>query len=404
MAVRPKGAPQCFCCSTITYRARSCPLRPTHSWAGAHAGTTPTSSGIAPPGDRCRCIPTGDRPTGIDSEAGSRPGPEVACSGNGASQHWFIEGLGGGLGCNNFGMRIDEEQTEAVVRAALDAGINLFDTADIYGGTRSEEFLGRALGRPSGRRRHRHEVRRADRRRATRVRARRTSAARSRTVCGGSAPTASTSTSCTCPTRRRRSRTRSARSTSSCARARCARSALATSRPSMIDEADGVEPRARVGPLRQRAERVQPAPPRSRAAACSTLRAQRHRLPPLLPARERHAHRQVPAQRSAAGGHPPRGHAGRAPAAGASPTRTSTGSRRSTAWATRPRAHAARARVLVAARPRPTVASVIAGATKPEQVHANAARVGWALTAGRPRRDRRVARTGEENGVTLGPR
>jgi len=51
-----------------------------------------------------------------------------------------------GIGCNNFGTRIDEVATQAVVGAALDAGINLFDTADIYGGTRSEEFLGRALG------------------------------------------------------------------------------------------------------------------------------------------------------------------------------------------------------------------------------------------------------------------
>jgi aryl-alcohol dehydrogenase-like predicted oxidoreductase len=39
-----------------------------------------------------------------------------------------------GIGCNNFGMRIDEEQSTAVVHTALDAGINLFDTADIYGG------------------------------------------------------------------------------------------------------------------------------------------------------------------------------------------------------------------------------------------------------------------------------
>jgi len=50
-----------------------------------------------------------------------------------------------GLGCNNFGSRIDEAASRAVVDAALDAGINLFDTADIYGGTRSEEFLCRAL-------------------------------------------------------------------------------------------------------------------------------------------------------------------------------------------------------------------------------------------------------------------
>src|SRR4051794_35867329 len=51
-----------------------------------------------------------------------------------------------GLGCNNFGMRIDEAQTTEVVHAALDAGITLFDTADTYGATKSEEFLGRALG------------------------------------------------------------------------------------------------------------------------------------------------------------------------------------------------------------------------------------------------------------------
>ena len=51
-----------------------------------------------------------------------------------------------GLGCNNFGMRIDQDQTTAVVGAALDAGITLFDTADVYGGSRSEVMLGKALG------------------------------------------------------------------------------------------------------------------------------------------------------------------------------------------------------------------------------------------------------------------
>jgi len=55
-----------------------------------------------------------------------------------------------GLGCNNFGMRIDEKATEAVVGAAIDAGVTLFDTADIYGGTKSEEFLGKALGKRRG--------------------------------------------------------------------------------------------------------------------------------------------------------------------------------------------------------------------------------------------------------------
>jgi aryl-alcohol dehydrogenase-like predicted oxidoreductase len=52
-----------------------------------------------------------------------------------------------GLGCNNFGMRIDQDQTQAVVDAAIEAGITLFDTADVYGGTKSEEFLGKALGK-----------------------------------------------------------------------------------------------------------------------------------------------------------------------------------------------------------------------------------------------------------------
>jgi aryl-alcohol dehydrogenase-like predicted oxidoreductase len=50
-----------------------------------------------------------------------------------------------GLGCNNFGGRVDGERSAAVVYAALDAGIDFFDTADIYGRTRSEEILGRAL-------------------------------------------------------------------------------------------------------------------------------------------------------------------------------------------------------------------------------------------------------------------
>src|SRR5215212_8113653 len=50
-----------------------------------------------------------------------------------------------GLGCNNFGRRIDEDATRAVVDAALDADVTFFDTADIYGDGLSETFLGRAL-------------------------------------------------------------------------------------------------------------------------------------------------------------------------------------------------------------------------------------------------------------------
>ena len=52
-----------------------------------------------------------------------------------------------GLGCNNFGMRIDVEQASAVVHKALDEGITFFDEANIYGGRgRSEEMLGKILG------------------------------------------------------------------------------------------------------------------------------------------------------------------------------------------------------------------------------------------------------------------
>ena len=52
-----------------------------------------------------------------------------------------------GLGCNNFGGRIDLAATRKVVHRALDLGITLFDTADIYGERgRSEEYLGECLG------------------------------------------------------------------------------------------------------------------------------------------------------------------------------------------------------------------------------------------------------------------
>ena len=55
-----------------------------------------------------------------------------------------------GLGCNNFGMRIDADQTQKVVDAAIEAGVNFFDTARMYGGGKSEEFLGQALGKRRG--------------------------------------------------------------------------------------------------------------------------------------------------------------------------------------------------------------------------------------------------------------
>lgn len=50
-----------------------------------------------------------------------------------------------GVGCNNFGGRIDAKASSRVVAAALDAGVNFFDTAELYGSGKSEEILGRAL-------------------------------------------------------------------------------------------------------------------------------------------------------------------------------------------------------------------------------------------------------------------
>ncbi len=52
-----------------------------------------------------------------------------------------------GLGCNNFGGRIDLEATRAVIHKALDLGITLFDTADVYGERGgSETCMGQILG------------------------------------------------------------------------------------------------------------------------------------------------------------------------------------------------------------------------------------------------------------------
>jgi aryl-alcohol dehydrogenase-like predicted oxidoreductase len=50
-----------------------------------------------------------------------------------------------GVGCNNFGARLSQEQASDVVNAAIESGVNFFDTADIYGATKSEVFLGEAL-------------------------------------------------------------------------------------------------------------------------------------------------------------------------------------------------------------------------------------------------------------------
>jgi Predicted oxidoreductases (related to aryl-alcohol dehydrogenases) len=117
-----------------------------------------------------------------------------------------------GLGCNNFGGRLDADRTRSVVDAAIDVGITLFDTSDTYGGGGGSE---RALGEILGSRRDQVVL-------ATKFggrgvdmgygprRGRRagepTSAVRWPDRCAGCAPTTSTCTSCTSPTWRPRSR------------------------------------------------------------------------------------------------------------------------------------------------------------------------------------------------------
>ena len=55
-----------------------------------------------------------------------------------------------GLGCNNFGWRIDAEASAKVIDTAIESGVTFFDTADRYGKGQSEDFLGRALGKRRG--------------------------------------------------------------------------------------------------------------------------------------------------------------------------------------------------------------------------------------------------------------
>ena len=126
-----------------------------------------------------------------------------------------------GLGCNNFGMLLDEPDSAAVVQAALDVGITLFDTADSYGNSHSEEYLGAALAG------HRDDVVIATKF-STRLRPGpygggrhgSTSSRRARPASGGSVRTTSIFTTSTTWTRRRRSKRRSTRWTTSFGRAR----------------------------------------------------------------------------------------------------------------------------------------------------------------------------------------
>ena len=109
------------------------------------------------------------------------------------------------LGTMMFGAwgNTDHDDSIRIIHAALDAGINFVDTADVYSAGESEEIVGKALEGPPRRRRPGHQVLHADGRgpQPPRRLAPLDHHARSRTRCGGSAPTGSTSTRSTAPTR-----------------------------------------------------------------------------------------------------------------------------------------------------------------------------------------------------------
>ena len=235
-----------------------------------------------------------------------------------------------GLGCNNFGGRIDEPATKAVVAAALDAGITLFDTADIYGGTLSEEYLGRALA-----------TRRDEALIATKFgvpidddRKGGASAAYVQRACDDSLKRLGTDRidlyqlhfpDPQHPAGRDAGRARRAGARGQGARDRVQQLLGRDARGSGADQRA-----ARHRPLRERAERVQPAPALAREERRARReREARHRVHPVLPAGERDAHRQVPAQRAAR--RTGRGSRACPPIAATrrSPTRTSTASRSS---------------------------------------------------------------------------
>ena len=108
------------------------------------------------------------------------------------------------LGAMMFGLwgNRDHDESMRIIHAALDAGVNFIDTADVYSNGESEEIVGKALQRSARRRRPRDEGARHDMgsrsepARATRVAG---SAWRSRTACAGCRPTGSTCTRSTAP-------------------------------------------------------------------------------------------------------------------------------------------------------------------------------------------------------------
>ena len=200
-----------------------------------------------------------------------------------------------GLGCNNFGMRIDEDAHKPWSTPPSTPAINNFDTADIYGDGQVRGVPRPALGQPPGRRRDHHQGRGMRVARGRAAGARRGHAGHRRQPARGCGTDYVDLYLLHMPDPEdARSARRSARSPSSSPRARCGRSAARTSPREQLEDGRrggqglGVPRFVNVQnnySLLDRARRSRRAP---------RVRAARHHAHALLPARERRAHRQVP--------------------------------------------------------------------------------------------------------------
>ena len=290
-----------------------------------------------------------------------------------------------GLGCNNFGRRLDPRPAP-VVHAALEPASRCSTPRTSTASTGRRRCSAKALG-AAARSGDRDQVRRPMDGANGRLGALAPLHldARSRRACGGSAPTRSTSTSCTVPTRSRRSTRRCARSTTGAPGQGALHRLLELRRL-----AGG---RRRLDGARRRLARGSSA--RRTSTACSSASIE---------------HELVPGAASTSASASCRSSRSRA---ACSPASTSAANRRRRARASAIAALAARPdrrelrqgraarRIRASARPQaarlafgwlaaqPAVASVIAGATKPEQVEQNVAGAGWVLVRG-PGRARRI--------------
>ena len=198
-----------------------------------------------------------------------------------------------GLGGNNFGGRLDAKQTRAVVDAALDAGINFVDTADVYGATRSEEYLGEALegrrdrvvlatkvGGPLGDEAGASpaRVRRAAEASLRRLRTDRIDLYQLHRPDPNTPMVETAGGVCRAAARGQGHRDR----------------LLELRAPALLREQRRCRQRRGRRPLRQRSEPLQPARPRRRGGGAPPLRRAGARLCALLSAGNRAAHRQVP--------------------------------------------------------------------------------------------------------------